>query len=106
MEEFWKLSPRTLNIMFEGYKLRRKIQDEDAWILGGYIFHGVSVAMANAFRKKNQKSKSYFEIVEKPFLSDIEQAGAMSEDEKQKRIDALMASLHIMKDNFELKHGK
>ena len=103
-EEFWKLTPRKLNVLFEGYKLRRKIEDEKAWLLGGYIFEAVSVSMGNAFRKKNQKAKSYFEIVEKPFLNEI--AKEKAEDDKQKKLDALMASLHIMQNNFEIRHGK
>ena len=104
-DEFWTLNPRKINVILEGYKLRRKIDDERAWLLGGYVFQAVSVSLGNAFRKKNQKAQSYFEIVEKPFLSEIEQK-EMSDAEKQKRLDALMASLHIMQSNFEIKHGK
>lgn len=104
-DEFWTLNPRKIKVIYEGYKLRRKIEDEKAWMLGGYIFQAVSVSLGNAFRKKNQKAKSYFEIVEKPFLAELDKR-EMSEEEKQKRLDALMASLHVMQNNFEIKHGK
>lgn len=104
-DEFWTLNPRKLKIIAKSYTLKRQIEDEKAWLLGGYVFQAVSVAMGNAFRKKNAKAKDYFEIVEKPFLKHVEKQ-ELSEDEKQKRIDALMASLHVMQGNFELKHGK
>lgn len=108
IEEFWKLNPRKLSILVNGYKLHRKLEDEHNWLLGGYVYSGVSAALGNAFGKKNHKSKSYFEIINKPFLSEIENNnnGEMSEEEKQKRLDALMASLHVMKNNFEINHGK
>ena len=89
----------------EGYKLRRKIEDEKAWLLGGYVFHAVSIALGNQFRKKSQKAKDFFEVVEKPFLDTIDKKEATEED-KQKYLDAVMASLHIMQNNFDLKHGE
>ena len=103
--EFWTLNPRKLAVLMEGYKLRRKIEDEKSWLLGGYVFQAVSVSLGNAFRKKNQKAKDYFEVVEKPFLDSIDKKEA-TEDEKQKYLDAVMASLHIMQNNFDLKHGE
>ena len=104
-DEFWELTPRKLRVMVEGYTLRRQIEDERSWLLGGYVFQAVTTAMGNSFRKKNQKAKDYFEVVEEPFLKKLDKKD-LSDDEKQKRLDALMASLHVMKDNFELRHGK
>lgn len=100
--EFWTLNPRSLNVIIEGYKLKRKVHDEEQWYLGGYMFHAVTVALGNAFRKKNEKPKSYFEILEEPFMQSVE----MAEQRKQKQIDALMASLHVMQNNFNLNHGE
>lgn len=105
-EQFWELTPRSLNVIVEGYKLRRKVVDEQNWLLGGYVFQAVSVALGNSFRKKNQKAKSYFEQLDKPFLNNIGDNVEMSEEEKQRKLSALMASLHVMKNNFELTHGK
>lgn len=89
----------------EGYKLRRKIEDEKAWLLGGYVFNAVSIALGNSFRKKSQKAKDFFEVVEKPFLDSIDRKEP-TEDDKQKYLDAVMASLHVMQNNFEIKHGE
>lgn len=104
-EEFWTLNPRKLAVLVEGYKLKRKIKDEQDWLLGGYVFQAVTVSIENALRKKNQKAKSYFELVEKPFLDKVDNQ-EVSENDKQKYIDSLMASLHVMQNNFNLKHGK
>lgn len=101
-QEFWLLNPRTLSVVIEGYRLKRKVHDEEQWMLGGYMSLAVEVAIGNAFRKKGEKAHSYFEILEEPFYrSDV-----LAEKRKQKQIDALMASLHVMQNNFNLKHGK
>lgn len=104
-DEFWTLNPRKLNVIIEGYKLKRQIEDEKAWLLGGYMFEAVSVALGNAFRKKGQKAKSYFEVLDKQFLKHSGN-NEMSEEEKKKRIDLLMAGLRIKQANFQLNHGK
>ena len=103
-EEFWKLTPRKLNVIIEGYKIKRKVEDEKQWFLGGYMFEAVSIALGNAFRKKNQKANTYFELQDKPFLSKAQEE--LTEEEKQKQFDAFMASLHVMQTNFNLSHGK
>lgn len=105
-DEFWALNPRKLNVILEGFKLKRQMRDEEAWMLGGYVFQAVSISLGNAFRKKNQKAESYFEVLDKPFLKNAEEGQEISEKTKQKYIDALMAGLHTMKNNFELNHGK
>lgn len=105
-DDFWRLTPRKLNVILDGYKLKRKTEDEKQWILGGYIFEAVSLAMGNAFRKKNQKPKSYFEILDKPFFTNINNVDGMSEEEIQKKRELLMAQLRTKQSNFELTHGK
>lgn len=104
-DEFWTLNPRKLRVLVEGYKLKRQIEDEKAWLLGGYVFEAVSVAMGNAFKKKNQKAKSYFDVVDKQFLKQAE-TKEMSEEEKKRKLELLMAGLRIKKTNFELNHRK
>lgn len=101
-EEFWRLNPRILNVIVEGYKLRRKVHDEELWMLGGYVSYAVEIGIGNAFRKKNDKPHSYFEVIDKPFLK----SGEVSEEQKKKQLEALMASLHVMQTNFNIKHGK
>lgn len=102
--EFWMLTPRKLNVIIDGYKLKKQLRDEEQWILGGYISYAVRIAIVNAFKKKNEKDINYFETIEKPFFK--ESKLEMTDEEKQKKLDMLMASLHVMKNNFELNHGK
>lgn len=104
-DEFWTLNPRKLNVIINGYRLKREIEDEQDWLLGGYVFQAVSVAMSNAFKKKNQKAQSYFEILDRQFLKH-DNKKEMTEEEKQKRLDLLIAGLRIKQTNFELNHGK
>ena len=103
-DDFWKLTPRSLKVVAEGYKLKRQVEDEKNWLLGGYLFEAVSIALGNSFRKKNQKAKSYFEVREKPYLHDLN--NEMSETQKEKNRELVLAQLHVMQTNFNLKHGK
>lgn len=105
--EFWDMNPRILEPILEGYKLKRKVIDEDNWILGGYIFEAVTIALGNMGRKKGQKPKNYFEELKKPALSLAQSNNAeLSEEEKQKRLDLLMAGLRVKQANFELSKQK
>lgn len=102
--EFWEMNPRILKPLVEGYRLRKKSIDENNWILGGYVYSAVSLALGNAFRKKNQKSKEYFEVLKEPMFKHDHKE--MTEEEKQKRLQLLIAGLRTKQANFELKKGK
>ena len=41
------MNPRILEPILEGYKLKRKIIDENQWLIGGYIFDAVSIEIGN-----------------------------------------------------------
>lgn len=99
--EFWDMNPKILKPILEGYKLKRKIIDEDQWLLGGYIFEAVTIAIGNMFRKRSQKPQSYFDAVKKPTLNAVKNS-EMSEAEKQRQLDRLMAGLRTKQANFEL----
>lgn len=99
--EFWDMNPKILEPILEGYKLKRKIIDEDQWLLGGYIFEAVTIAIGNMFRRRGQKPQSYFDAVKKPTLNAVKNS-EMSEAEKQRQLDRLMAGLRTKQANFEL----
>ena len=105
-DEFWTLNPRKIKVILESYKLRRQIEDERQWLLGGYMFDAISVALDNAFKKKGQKAKNYFEVREKPYLKEIKHEAGLSEEEIQKKRELLMAQLRVRQANYELKKGK
>lgn len=105
--EFWNMNPRILEPILEGYRLNRKIKDENNWLLGGYIFEAITIALGNMGRKKGQKPKNYFEELKNPVL-DLAQSNntELSEEEKQKRLDLLVAGLRVKQANFELSKQK
>lgn len=108
-EEFWRLNPRSFTVIANGYKLKRKEEDTMMWLQGGYIFDGVSLALANAFKKKGQKAKEYFKEVKEPFLSrEISNGSEMTEKEKKTMTEQLFTNLEIQMANFNLrkKSGK
>ena len=97
------MNPRILEPRLEGYKLKRKIIDENQWLLGGYVFEAVSIALGNMAKKKGQKPDNYFEEIKRPALQSINtNNGELTEEEKQKRLDLLVAGLRVKQANFEL----
>lgn len=105
-EYFWELNPRKLKPILEGYRLKKKTIDEQQWMLGGYVFEAVSLAMGNAFRKKGQKPRGYFSELKQPFLKDIElkDENNMTEEEKRIKTERLFTNLEIMAANYNMKH--
>lgn len=102
-DEFWQMTPRKLKVYIEGFKLKRQIEDENSWLVGGYMFNAVTLALGNAFRKKGTNAEGYFEVFDKPFLM-MKNDEELTEEDKQKYIDQFMASLHVMQKNYEATH--
>lgn len=104
-EEFWTLNPRKIKVISEAYSLKRQIQDEELWLLGEYVFNACSIALGNAFRKKGQKSKEYFEIVKEPILRRVGEerdANNLTESEKKEKTELLFKNLEILAANHRL----
>lgn len=60
-EQYWDKSPYLAVAYREAYKLRRKAENEQAWLQGMYFFDAVSVAVGNAMAKKGAKRLTYLE---------------------------------------------
>ena len=104
-DEFWELNPRKLLVITEGYKLKRHIRDDEMWILGEYVFDAFSLALSNAFKKKSQKAKEYFEVVSNPILKQIEDKpdeNGLTEAEKKRKTEMFFKNLEIMAANHRL----
>lgn len=106
-EEFWTLNPRKINVILAGYKLKRQVKDEEMWMLGGYVFDAISIALGNAFRKKGQKAQEYFAVIDNPILKrqSKESADGISEKEKIQKTELLFKNLEIMAANHRLSKG-
>ena len=51
-EQYWYGDPWMVRAYAQAYLVRRKIENENAWILGAYVANAVTVAIANTFGKK------------------------------------------------------
>ena len=51
-EQYWYGDPWMVRYYAESYLLKRKVENENAWILGAYMMNAVSIALANSFGKK------------------------------------------------------
>lgn len=101
---FWHLTPNKLPSFYKAYELKRKIQDENMWIMGQYIMSALdSTVCNNSFWKgKNGKPSKY---IEKPIMSDGNIVKKeLTEEEKQAKLDVFVMSLKIMESNFKAEH--
>lgn len=76
-EQYWERSPYLAVAYRKAYRLRREMENEQAWIQGLYVFDAFTVCLANAFSKRGSKKQTY---IEKPI--DI---FPISEREKMRR---------------------
>ena len=75
--QFWDEAPYLTVVYREAYRIKRKVNNEEAWLQGLYIYDAVGTALYNAFKKRGEKKQSY---IEKPV--DI---FPLTEDEKKQR---------------------
>ena len=75
--EYWDKSPFLAVAYREAYRLKRKVDNEQAWLQGLYVMDAFAVCLGNVFSKRGSKKLTY---VEKPI--DIY---PLSEEEKELR---------------------
>ena len=75
--EFWDGDPRLVVAYRKAYRLRREMDNEQAWLEGLYIYVAFAVVLKNAFSKRGAKKENY---LEKPI--DI---FPLTEEEKKRR---------------------
>lgn len=90
-EQYWEQSPFLATAYRKAYKLRREVDNENAWLAGLYVYDAFAVALSNAFRHKGAKKETY---VERPFdlfpLTEKEKK-RREQEEFKKMNDALQA---------------
>lgn len=77
LSEYWDGSPYLTQIYLKAYRLKREMENEQAWLQGLYIYAAFDIVLANAFRKRGQKAANY---IEKPI-----DLFPLSEREKRRR---------------------
>ena len=107
-DQFWNSYPVEVEPYCEAQKIRRRINDEEAWFGGLYTLEAISVVMGNAFRKKNSKPIEYRK---QPILREIyEKSKPLSQkeiDEKaQREADRVFHRLEIARFNQEVAENR
>lgn len=90
--EFWDEPPFLAVAYRKAYRLKREIENEQAWLQGLYVYDAFAVCMANAFSKRGSKRQNYFE---KPI--DI---FPLTEREKKEREQAEFAKMQAAMENM------
>ena len=60
-EQFWDGHPYLVVAYRKAYKLKREIENEQAWLQGLYVFDAFAVCLANVFAKRGAKKQAYLE---------------------------------------------
>lgn len=91
--EFWDGPPVLAKVFREAFKLRRKMENEQAWLQGLYNCHALAVCLSNAFSKQGSKKQTYFErpIDIFPLTEKEKKLREMEENKKMQRALEAMA---------------
>ena len=54
-EQYWYGDPWMTRAYAQAYLLKRKVENENAWIAGAYMANAFGTVIANSFGKKKQK---------------------------------------------------
>ena len=60
-EQYWDESPYLAVAFRKAFRLKRQLDNEQAWLQGVYFYEAISVCMSNAFSKSSSKKQNYFE---------------------------------------------
>lgn len=72
-EDFWKMNPMIIEQYKKGYKNRRKIHDEEMWLMGQYNHEAFSVVLSHAISGIFGKT-SKAEYPKQPFLQKLSES--------------------------------
>lgn len=90
--EYWEESPYLAIAYRKAYRMKRKVDNEQAWLNGLYIYDAFAVVLASAFAKRGAKRPSY---LEKPI--DIypltKEEKKLKELEEQKKMEDAMKAM-------------
>ena len=73
------------------YLQKRKLHNEEMWMMGMYVHHGVQIAIGNAFRGKGQQVQNYLDQPIKFFKPTPEEEKAEAEAIRKRVIENLSA---------------
>lgn len=59
--QFWDEPPLLAVFYRKAYRLKREIDNEQAWLAGLYVYDAFAVCLCNAFSKRGSKKQEYLE---------------------------------------------
>ena len=60
-EQYWVESPYLVIAFRKAYRLRREVENENAWLHGLYVYNAVAVCLSNALSKRGSKKQEYID---------------------------------------------
>ena len=96
-KEFWYGDPWMARAYAQAYLLKRKIENENAWIYGAYVANAVGTVISNAFGKRSVK---YLEKPMELFPKTETEKRAEVREERKKVVRWLMR----IQNSFNLKN--
>lgn len=90
-EQYWEGPPYLAVAYRKAYKLKREVENENAWLAGLYMYDAFAVCLANAFSKKGGKKHEYFDKPIDIFPLTEREKKRREREERQKVINALEA---------------
>lgn len=90
--QFWDEPPYLAVAFRRAYRLKRELDNENAWLQGIYFYDAVAVALQNAFSKRGAKKEKYLERPIDIFpLTEVEKK--LREEEERKKMQAAMEAM-------------
>lgn len=84
--DFWNLNPRLLKAFVEADRVKKRQIELEMYVSGRYVFDAVSLALANAFRKKGAQALNWLEEPYRLIPLTEEELEAQAEAERKKAI--------------------
>lgn len=81
-EVFWYDDTDMVDIYVKSFKKKQNMDNQQAWLSGFYECNAVSVAIANAFKKKNAKPVEYLSEPLKLYVDPKDKKVELSDAEK------------------------
>lgn len=89
--QFWDEEPEIAVAYRKAYKLRRELDNENAWLQGLYVYDAFAVVLSNAFGKRGSTKHQYLEKPIDIFPLTESEKKRREQEEREKMMNALKA---------------
>ena len=91
--QYWDEPPHLAVAYRKAYRLKRELDNEQAWLQGLYVYDAFAVCMQNAFSKRGAKKEKYLERPIDIFPLDEREKKRREQDEYAKMQKAMEAMI-------------